>query len=93
MISIIIKDSIKEEYEILANLQDQLELHIANNINIYNTKYPNHIITIETLDASFSAQNSIFAKWILNQSLYDSLILRYNNDPANTDILVRWIKV
>lgn len=93
MISIIIKDSAKEEYEILANLQDKLELHIANNINIYTAKYPDHIITIQTVDTSFKIQNSIFAKWTFNQALYDRLILRYNNDPTNKDILIRWIKV
>ncbi|MGG7468761.1 hypothetical protein [Chryseobacterium arthrosphaerae] len=93
MISIIIKDGFKREYEILTNLQDELEKHIANNINIYNDKYPDHIIAIETLHTSFNVQSSIFAKWTLNQALYDNLILKYNNDPTNTDILDRWIKV
>lgn len=93
MISIIIKDGLKKEYEILSNLADKLESHIAGNISIYNNKYPDHIILIETLYPGFTTEKSIFRGWALNQALYDSLIIRYNNDPENKDHLTRWIKV
>lgn len=92
MINIIIKDGLKKEYEILSNLADKLESHIAGNISSYNDKYPDHIILIETLYPGFNVENS-FKGWTLNQALYDSLIIRYNNDPENKDHLDRWIKV
>ncbi|EKT4500011.1 hypothetical protein SL054_002492 [Flavobacterium psychrophilum] len=85
MIHIIIKDNKNKVFEILKNLREETELLICQNINTINGTTPN--IQIETY------VDDIETYWIgkgytIDQSLYDRLILDYNQQ--NTPLLTRW---
>ena len=85
MIHIIIKDNKNKVFEILKNLREETELLICQNINTINGTTPN--IQIETY------VDDIATYWIgkgytIDQSLYDRLILDYNQQ--NTPLLTRW---
>lgn len=85
MIHIIIKDNKNKVFEILKNLREETELLICQNINTINGTTPN--IQIETY------VDDIETYWIekgytIEQSLYDRLILDYNQ--KNTPLLTRW---
>ncbi|MCC9017906.1 MULTISPECIES: hypothetical protein [Flavobacterium] len=88
MISILLEDFTNKLFQKLANLSEERELHIRNNIIVLNKVKPQYTVYY------FGVNNSIAdlekKGYKEDQGLYDRRIIDYNNDnPEN--ILRAWI--
>lgn len=90
MISIILKDNYNKKYEIFMHLRDETELNISDNIIKYNEKYPDEFINIETITSRDDIKGTQIEFWEEDQGLYDRIIIKYNNDISNLNLLTRW---
>lgn len=85
MISILLKDFQKKLMQEMLHLRDETELLICQNIRKIDKD--GNQLNIETL-AEGVTEYWIKRGFILDNSLYDRLIIEYNQN--NADVLTRW---
>lgn len=85
MISILLKDNKNNLMQEMLHLRNETELLICNNIIKINKD--GHQFNIETI-ADGTTDYWLKKGYKIDNSLYDSLIIRYNQ--THTDLLPRW---
>lgn len=89
-INILLRDNHNKICQKMNSLREETELLISVNINIINKKNGNANININTIDFGYSTKALVTAGWLVDDGLYDKLIIQYNQDPDTNIILERW---
>jgi hypothetical protein len=85
MIDILLKDNLNKVLQEMRELREETELLIRENINKINLK--KDYLDIEAFDSE-TLKYLINQGYEIDNSLYESLIIEYNN--TNTELLTRW---
>jgi hypothetical protein len=89
MISILLEDSKNKLFHIIANLSEERELHIRNNIIVLNNVEFQY--TVYFWEVSDTTTNLVNKGYTEDQGLYDRRIIEYNNSTPSS-LLTAWIR-
>jgi hypothetical protein len=87
--NIIVRDNKKKIFHKMLFLREETELLICENINTINRKYEG-IFNINTLGEDLSTSYLEDQGWKEDPSLYERLVIEYNNREDKEKLLTRW---